>query len=205
MTPNITQHTMPQPAACTAAAATHRGRATASRIALHRATCRTARDYLALVGDLLDSPEVTALHDYRHHRTTRHQHVLNVSWYSFLLARLTHMDAAAAARAGLLHDLYYYNFCDWQSTKRHHIYHHPQQALDNASRLTDVSPIEADVILNHMWPMSPDRPHYKETYLISCIDKYCCLLELSAGFLSALGRRCRALLHRPVFHKGGQA
>lgn len=184
---------------------THKTRATASHVNLPEATGRTAREYLALVGDLLDSPEVEALHQYRHHRTTRHQHVLNVSWYAFLMARLLRLDAAATARAGLLHDLYYYNFRDWDSTKRHHIYHHPQQALDNASRLTDISPIEADVILNHMWPMSPDRPRHKETYLISCIDKYCCLLELSAGALCAVRRRCLALLRPLRFSKGGPA
>lgn len=179
-------------------------RATASHINLPQAACRTAREYLTLVGDLLDAPEVVALHHYRHHRTTRHQHVLNVSWYSFLMARRLHMDAAATARAGLLHDLYYYNFRDWQSTKRHHIYHHPQQALDNASLLTDISPIEADVILNHMWPMSPRRPRYKETYLISCIDKYCCVLELAAGAISGIRRRCLTMLRPLKFSKGGR-
>ena len=44
-----------------------------------------------------------------------------------------------------------------------------------------------------MWPMCPEhRLHYKETYLVSLIDKYCCLLELATvaiSFSKSLGKR----------------
>ena len=77
--------------------------------------------------------------------------------------------------------------------KNEHIYAHPQQALANARRLINLTPKEEDIILNHMWPMCPEhRLHYKETYLVSLIDKYCCLLELATvaiSFSKSLGKR----------------
>jgi uncharacterized protein len=156
-------------------------KATASHIDLHESKHWLACEYRSYTEDLLTTPEVTALSDYRHHKMNRRQHALNVSWYAFRLARRLHMDAAAVARSGLLHDLYYYNFRDANVGKNEHIYAHPQLALANARRVCALSDKEEDIILNHMWPMCPERrPHYKETYLVSCIDKCCCLLELAS-------------------------
>ena len=69
----------------------------------------TARTYYVLVSDLLEHDEVQRLKQFRHHvHTTRFQHSLNVSYYSYWLCRRFHWDAVSAARAGLLHDLYFY-------------------------------------------------------------------------------------------------
>lgn len=46
--------------------------------------------------------------------TSRFQHSLNVSYYSFIICRKFGLDAYSAARAGLLHDLYYY---DWKQMR----------------------------------------------------------------------------------------
>lgn len=154
-------------------------KATASSVDIRHSERRVAVEYLSLIEQLLYSSEFAALASYRHHKMNRQQHSFNVSWYAFRLAKLFRLDAAAVARSGLLHDLFYYNFRDAEYTKNEHIYEHPQQALENARQLTDLSPKEEDIILNHMWPMCPQHhTHYKETYLVSMIDKYCCLLEL---------------------------
>lgn len=60
-------------------------------------------------------------------------------------------ERSCLARAGLLHDLFYY---DWRVTKFSlgtHAYVHPRIALRNAEKLTDLSAMEKDIIIKHMW------------------------------------------------------
>lgn len=170
-------------------------KATASRIDILSSSKAAAAEYREIISQLLHSPEFAALAGFRHHKMNRQQHSFNVSWYGFRLARLLRLDAVAAARSGLLHDLFYYNFRDGAYSKNEHIYAHPQQALANARKLVPLSPKEEDIILNHMWPMCPQRPHYKETYLVSLIDKYCCLLELASVFCKCSKRQISRAAH----------
>lgn len=165
-------------------------RPTASRRSIQHSDHATVQEYRSLVQDILRAPQFLQLAGYRHHTISRRQHVLNVSWYAFLLARLFRFDTAAVARSGLLHDLYYYNFREEPVGKSEHIYNHPQLALSNARGLTELSQREEDIILNHMWPMCPNRrKHYRETYLVSCVDKFCCVIELASAFGIFMKRR----------------
>ena len=83
--------------------------------------------YYEFVADLLESKSVQDLKQYRHHiKTTRFQHSLNVSYYNYLICKFFHWDAVSAARAGLLHDLYFYETADYDATETHesHSAHH---------------------------------------------------------------------------------
>ena len=103
--------------------------------------------YYEFVADLLESKSVQDLKQYRHHiKTTRFQHSLNVSYYNYLICKFFHWDAVSAARAGLLHDLYFYETADYDATetreccgKRHHTKPHvagnaPHAALQRKLR-----------------------------------------------------------------------
>ena len=144
------------------------------------------------VADLLESKSVQDLKQYRHHiKTTRFQHSLNVSYYNYLICKFFHWDAVSAARAGLLHDLYFYETADYDATETHesHSAHHPQVALHNAMQLFSVNAVEKDIIQNHMWPATHHMPHYKESYVIVVVDKYCAALEYVAPSLRSLFRK----------------
>ena len=68
-------------------------------------------EYLEDVSDILTNREFLALNCFKHHyATTRLMHSMNVSYISWLLAKKLGCDAKAAARAGLLHDFFLYNF-----------------------------------------------------------------------------------------------
>lgn len=139
-----------------------------------------AKEYVDTIYDIVDEVEVQKLKEYTQHmKTSRFQHSLNVSYYSFLLARKLGCDQRSAARAGLLHDLYYY---DWKTNDErpmegNHAKVHPQVALENAQLLTEINDVEADAIVHHMWPLT-SRPHTKEGWIIQAMDKYCALLEI---------------------------
>ncbi len=37
--------------------------------------------------------------------------------------------------------------------------------------------MEKDIIKKHMWPMTAVPPKYKESFIVTCVDKYCATIE----------------------------
>ena len=139
-------------------------------------------DYYSCVCDLLNSSAVQQLGEFTHHKgTTRLQHCLNVSWYNFLICRRLHLDARSAARAGLLHDLFLYDRKEHEPVDGEgwHGVGHPKIAFFNAAELFPLNEREGDMIVNHMFPITPHLPRYSETWVIQLVDKLCALGEIS--------------------------
>lgn len=136
------------------------------------------QDYQALIADLMQQPAVQKLSEYtQHHHSDRLTHSLKVSYTSYKIAQILNWHTKETARAGLLHDLFYY---DWRTVKFNggsHAYMHPRIALNNAKHLTNLSDREADIIINHMWGATMRLPRYKESFLVSLVDDYCALAE----------------------------
>jgi len=135
--------------------------------------------YLQLVEDLIYTDDVQSLKQYtQHHYSNRLEHSIQVSYRSYKLAKRWGGDVRATARAGLLHDLFFY---DWRETKMGegtHAYVHPRIALENAKKLTDISPLEEDIIIKHMFGATIAPPKYKESYIVTLVDKYCACEEV---------------------------
>ena len=146
---------------------------------------KLSKEYMSCVRDLLASPVVQRMGDFiQHGSTTTLDHCLNVSYYSFLTAKKWGADAKAAARAGLLHDLFLY---DWHERPigKGGIYHsifHPRVALENATRHFELTETEREAILRHMFPYTLDGfPQSKEAWAVTLMDKYCCVMETVSG------------------------
>ena len=109
---------------------------------------RNDEEYMSYVGSLLETKEVQKLANYtQHHFSTRLEHVITVSYVSYRIAKTLGWNAKAVARAGLLHDLFYY---DWRTTKFDrgtHAWIHPRIAVRNAEKLTKLSDLEKDIII----------------------------------------------------------
>lgn len=150
---------------------------------------RKDEEYVALVADLLAQPAVQKLANYtQHHHSDRLQHSLSVSYDSYRIAKRLHLDYVSTARAGLLHDLFYY---DWRTTKFDlgtHAFIHPRVALRNAEKLTPLNPKEKDIILKHMFGATLAVPWYAESLIVSLVDDY----EAQAEFFGPLKRRWQA-------------
>lgn len=163
-----------------------------SRIDLNNADNDLAQEYLSCIRDLLHLHDVQDLKAFTQHmNTSRFQHSLNVSYYTFLIARRFHLDSCSAARAGLLHDLYHYDWRNLDKEERpiegRHCAVHPQIALENARKATFVNTIIEDAIVHHMWPMTLRCPKTKEGWVLQAVDKYCAISEI----LLQVGRRVR--------------
>ncbi|WP_071130985.1 HD domain-containing protein [Enterococcus timonensis] len=147
-------------------------------------------EYCALVEDLLATPEVQKLANYKQHiHSNRLEHSISVSYRSYLWAKKWHVDASACGRAGLLHDLFYY---DWHTTKfdeGSHAYMHPRIACKNAEKITTLNKVEKDIIIKHMWGATLAMPRYKESYIVTLVDKYCAIQESMAPFSQNLRKK----------------
>lgn len=155
-------------------------KAIGSRVDLNNMNDPNVVEFRKYIDEFFNEIKVKRLDNFdQHFRTSRLQHSINVSYYSFLIARKIGADPRAAARAGLLHDLYWY---DWHntSTPQLHAFLHPRLAVRNASRMVeDLSKREADAILKHMWPLYPGFPKYKESFAVTLADKYAAALEVT--------------------------
>lgn len=140
-------------------------------------------DYLALVDDLLDLKEVQYMKkNIQHSDITTFEHTLCVSYIAYKLCKILDWNFRAAARAGLLHDLVYYDWHKPDPSHRLHGYRHPGFALKNAKEITTLSNVEEDIINRHMWPLTPTPPRYREAWVVTLVDKYCATKETMRKF-----------------------
>lgn len=143
------------------------------------------KEYLEDVKELLENDAVKSMHNYiQHGTTTTFDHCLSVSYLSYKLAKKLNLDAKSTARAGLLHDLFLY---DWHKVAHNkplfekHGFTHPQVALNNACKYFELNEIEKDIIAKHMWPLTLTHvPKYKESMVVTMVDKYCSTKETFA-------------------------
>lgn len=151
--------------------------------------------YTDFVKDILDSDILRQLNKCSHHMDiSRLQHSLNVSYFSYLAAKNLGLDSRSAARAGLLHDLFFYNKKESGLGFRHSVFH-PKLALKNALQHFELNEKEQEIILCHMWPVCTKVPRHPETYLVSMVDKYCATYEaanFSARAIRDIFMRCFA-------------
>lgn len=137
-------------------------------------------EFLEIINDILINDDVQKLTLFKHHYGyTRLEHSLSVAYYSYIVCKFLHLDYKSIARAGLLHDLFFYD-CENKLTRpKRHINVHPKIALKNAEDLFILNDKEKDIILKHMWPLTPIPPKYLESFIITFVDKYCALKEWS--------------------------
>lgn len=135
------------------------------------------------VKDIARHPVVLRMKLYPHHGSTNcYQHCMNVAYYNYQWCRFLKLDARSAARGGMLHDLFLY---DWhthaaKTGDRFHGITHPEKAYQNARKFFDLNPIEIDIIQNHMWPVTLfGVPRTKEGWITTLTDKYCGACETS--------------------------
>jgi uncharacterized protein len=155
-------------------------------------------EYMECVADLLDKERVWHMQKFRHHfRVSRLEHALNVSYYSYMICAGLDLDGKAAARGGLLHDFFLYDWRVENLPEGKHAFVHPRIALRNGENLVPLKEKERDIILKHMWPLTWRLPKYPESFIVCLVDKGCALLEMSSSLARLLPERWRPA--RPVF------
>lgn len=152
----------------------------------------SAQEYQGAVGHIVKAPSVQQMKAFNHHSYTNcFEHSVHVSYYNYLICKRLGWDRYAAAKAGLLHDLFLY---DWHGHKpgegeRMHGFEHPTKALKNARENFELTRKEGDMIAKHMFPLTITPPRFKETYVIVMTDKFCSVCEVMDRFFKSSKRK----------------
>ena len=142
--------------------------------------CYKDKKYMKCVYDIMDNDKFKEMSNYiQHGNTTTLEHCLSVSYMSYKLCKHLRLDYVSAARGGLLHDLFLY---DWhthfkETGNRFHGFTHPKTALSNAEKYFKLNDVEKDIIVKHMWPLTVIPPKTMEGFVVMYADKYCSLSE----------------------------
>lgn len=130
--------------------------------------------------ELVSSCGLEAIADYSQHGTTsRLMHSVAVAYYSFQLAQRFKLPFRYPdlVRGALLHDYFLYDATDGDPARKGHWSHHPFVALENAENELKLTDIERDIIKKHMFPLTIRPPRYRESVVVSLVDKGCAVYE----------------------------
>lgn len=108
-------------------------------------------------------------------------HSIAVAYYCLVLARLLrflHFHQEELYRGALFHDYFLYDWHTPDPSHRLHGLHHPRRALENAARDLGLTQREENIILRHMFPLTPLPPTCREGILVCLVDKACSLYEV---------------------------
>lgn len=142
-------------------------------------------EYKNLIEEYLNDELVQALKNIPHHDSNRLDHSLKVSYESYRICKKYNLNYKSAAKAGLLHDFYFNRIeeCTTITDKiRLFSNEHPEDAVKNAEKRFPLTDLEKDIILSHMWPTSKHMPKYKESFVVSAVDKMFSAKEFATKF-----------------------
>lgn len=155
------------------------------------------KEFLNIVGPILEHPEFQKRKKYMHHiGESVYEHTLRVAFDSYKIAKRFGWDYKSAAIGGILHDFYdkpWQNCAEKKPFFQKHGFVHAEQARQNALKYfpDKINPKIEDIIKKHMFPLNKRPPRYKESWLISFVDK-----ADSMDFLMH-----PKALYRIIFHK----
>ena len=120
----------------------------------------------------------------QHGNISVYTHSLNVAYVSIVMANKLHMhvNQNALIRGALLHDYFQY---DWHIKGNKHRWHgftHPMIAYKNAIKEFELSDLEKDIILKHMFPLKPIPHKYRESIIVGISDKMCAIYEMVSTY-----------------------
>lgn len=120
--------------------------------------------------DIIKSDKFNQLKKEKHHGLTRYTHVIRVSKFTYKITKFLKMDYISATRAALLHDYYTTNdLMNISEVKKLGI--HPKIAKTNALNDFKINLIEENAIESHMFPLGKTLPKYKESWVLTFVDK----------------------------------
>jgi uncharacterized protein len=134
------------------------------------------KEYTDIVWDILENNDFQKLQNFFHHNSSIYEHARIVSYVSYRICKYLNLDYRSAARGGLLHDFFLY---DWRNhsepdlaKEKYHGRAHPAIALKNSMKHFDLNEVEKDIIIKHMWPLTFRPPKYQESFVVTFTDKY---------------------------------
>lgn len=136
-------------------------------------------DFLNIIDDLLHNETVLKMKNFRqHYETSCFDHCLEASYLCYKISKKFKLDYVSSARAAMVHDLFLYDWRERQPDRKGlHAFTHGRTSYENACKIMEINDMQKDMILKHMWPLTISIPRYRETFILTLVDKYCALSE----------------------------
>lgn len=131
-------------------------------------------DYISK--DILKNRKFQKIAFESHHGITRMDHSLRVAKYVYKISKKLKLDYESATRAAILHDF----FTNEEFGENHGLIQgvvHPEIALQNAKGEFKLNAIEENAIETHMFPLNTKMPKYKESWVLTGVDKIVAIYE----------------------------
>ena len=130
------------------------------------------KEYKKIVKDILRNSDFKKMYNIEHHGISRWEHLIKISYRSYVLAKKLKLDYKSVARGALLHDFYFDG--DERSKKRKFFdtFSHSKRALETSLNIFEINEKEQNIIVSHMFPVYPfSLPKSKESILVDVVDK----------------------------------
>ncbi len=142
-------------------------------------------EFEEIIKDIVSNKTVQEMKKYRQHcDISCFEHCYRTAYYCYKICKFMHWDYVSVARAAMLHDLFLYDWRVKSDRKGLHAFTHPKAAYENASKIFRLSEKEKDIIVKHMWPLTISLPKYKESYVLTLMDKYSATHESFEYFIN---------------------
>lgn len=130
-------------------------------------------EFVDIISEMLMNEKYALLSEYKHHKKDIITHNIYVAWMTYKITKFLHLDYVSATRGAMLHDFFHYN---WREMKRNildftHTKSHPIISYENAVENFKINPLEKDIIVKHMFPLTLRPPKYMESIIVSLVDK----------------------------------
>lgn len=131
-----------------------------------------------IIKDILENEEFQKLKYENHHGITRYEHVYRVTKKTYDICKFFKMKKIKeTTRAALLHDFYLDSqLSEYNSAEK--LNKHANKALENSLKYFKLSKLQQDIIKSHMFPCNLTIPKYKESWLVTLVDKNVAAYEM---------------------------
>ena len=129
-----------------------------------------------IVKDIVNNANFRELDSELHHGITRYGHSLRVAKGVYKVTKKLHMNYKEATRAALLHD-FFFSYQLEENGPIKNLGEHPKVAYLNATKYYNLSDLQKNMILSHMFPLGGVLPKYKESFCITLVDKVVAIYE----------------------------
>ena len=148
---------------------------------INRLSDENKKLFMDIVGELCENGKVLSMDNLKQHgNTTCLMHSLAVAYYSLLFVDKYNIkcDKRSLVRGAVLHDYFLYDWHEKDDSHRLHGFTHPRTALRNACADWTLTDREQNIILRHMFPLTPVPPACREGWLVCLADKLCAVQEM---------------------------
>lgn len=134
-----------------------------------------SKEFYKIINPILQNEEFLKLKEITHHGITRFDHSMRVAYYTYVVTKGMKLNYEEATVAALLHDFFTDEVVEMKSIFR--LRRHPAYALENAKKYYDLTDMQKDIIIHHMFPVTFTPPRYLESWIVDFIDDLAALYE----------------------------